>query len=450
MKNNRLFIVSILVLSMILGACAPAQTPVVPENNQNDPYPVDGEPKLPEEDINDSYPAVNPVLPLTPDMLASAEEIAQHAEDLNEFAIDLYQKLASQDGNLIYSPYSIYQAFLMVYAGADGETKAEIADALDFDNEDGDRIHQFAAALNQVLTNRPEYLDESAQPLEFNNANSLWLQEDFEVNQIFIDQLKVNYNAGLQLVDFSKPEEARQAINLWIAAQTNDKIKDMLPEGVLNELTRMVIVNAIYFKAAWSHQFDETNTQKLPFHLLDGSEKEVEMMNTSFTGKATSNDSYQAVSLPYEGGNYAMAAIMPFGNFYDFEQKLGDNLDDIFEALAGNASINISLPKFKTESSIALADQLKALGMSKVFDAGEADLSKIDGKKDLYVSDVLHKAIIEVNEKGTEAAASTVISVGTTSLPAQSYELNFDHLFIYVIYETTTNAIIFMGRVVEP
>ena len=168
-------------------------------------------------------------------MLASAEEIAQHAEDLNELAIDLYQKLASQDGNLIYSPYSIYQAFLMVYAGADGETKAEIADALDFDNEDGDRIHQFAAALNQVLTNRPEYLDESAQPLEFNNANSLWLQEDFEVNQIFIDQLKVNYNAGLQLVDFSKPEEARQAINLWIAAQTNDKIKDMLPEGVLNE-----------------------------------------------------------------------------------------------------------------------------------------------------------------------------------------------------------------------
>ena len=236
MKNNRLFIVSILVLSMILGACAPTQTPVVPDDNQNEPYPVDVEPTQP-EDINDSYPAVNPELPLTPDMLVSAEEIAEHADDLNEFAIDLYQKLAGQEGNLIYSPYSIYQAFLMVYAGADGETKAEIADALDFDNENGDRIHQFAAALNQVLTTRPEYLEENAQPLEFTNANSLWLQEDMEVNQIFFDQMTVNYNAGLQLVDFSQPEEARQAINLWVAAQTNDKIKDILHEGTVGELT---------------------------------------------------------------------------------------------------------------------------------------------------------------------------------------------------------------------
>lgn len=450
MKNNRLFIVSILVLSMILGACAPTQTPVVPEDNQVEPYPVDEEPKLPEEDINDSYPAVNPELPLTPDMLVSAEELAEHAEDLNEFAIDLYQKLAGMEGNLVYSPYSIYQAFLMVYAGADGATKAEIADALDFDNEYGDRIHQFAAALNQVLTTRPEYLDKNAQPLEFNNANSLWLQEDFEVSQIFIDQLTVNYNAGLQLVDFSKPEDARQAINLWVAAQTNDKIKDLLPEGALNDLTRMVIANAIYFKAAWSNQFNETNTENLPFYLLDGSEKEVEMMQNDFNGKAMSNDLFQAVTLPYEGGNYAMTMIMPFGNFNDFEQKLDDDLDDIFEAMAVNASIRISFPKFKTESSFSLVDQLKALGMIKVFEAGEADLSKINGQKDLYVSDAIHKAIIEVNEKGTEAAASTILSITTTSLPTQSFDLNFDHPFIYVIHETTTNAIIFMGRVVEP
>ncbi|MBP7213554.1 MAG: serpin family protein, partial [Anaerolineaceae bacterium] len=408
MKNNRLFIVSILVLSMILGACAPTQTPVVPDDNQNEPYPVDVEPTQP-EDINDSYPAVNPELPLTPDMLVSAEEIAEHADDLNEFAIDLYQKLAGQEGNLIYSPYSIYQAFLMVYAGADGETKAEIADALDFDNENGDRIHQFAAALNQVLTTRPEYLEENAQPLEFTNANSLWLQEDMEVNQIFIDQLTVNYNAGLQLVDFSQPEEARQAINLWVAAQTNDKIKDILPEGTLDELTRLVIANAIYFKAAWSNQFEEANTENLPFHLLDGSEKEVEMMQNDFTGMATSNDSYQAVTLPYEGGNYAMTVIMPFGDFNDFEQNLGDDLDDIFEAIAGNASIQLSFPKFTTESSYALVDQLKALGMNKLFKSGEADLSKINGQRDLYVSNAIHKAIIEVNEEGTEAAASTVL-----------------------------------------
>ncbi len=450
MKNNRLFIVSMLVLSMILGACAPTQTPVEPDNNQNEPYPVDEEPKQPEEDVNDSYPAVNPVLPLTPDMLATAEEIAEHAEDLNEFAIDLYQKLASKEGNLIYSPYSIYQAFLMVYAGADGETKAEIADALDFDNEDGNRIHQFAAALNQVLTTRPEYLEENAQPLEFTNANSLWLQEDMEVNQIFIDQLTVNYNAGLQLVDFSQPEEARQAINLWVAAHTNDKIKDLLPEGTLDELTRMVIANAIYFKAAWSNQFDEANTENLPFHLLDGSEKEVEMMQNDFTGMATSNDSYQAVTLPYEGGNYAMTVIMPFGDFNNFEQNLGDNLDDIFEAIAGNASIRLSFPKFTTESSYALVDQLKALGMNKLFESGEADLSKINGQRDLYVSNAIHKAIIEVNEEGTEAAASTILGITTTSLASQSFDLNFDHPFIYVIHETTTNAIVFMGRLVEP
>jgi serpin B len=456
MKKNKIWIVGVLILAMVLSACAPMDVPVDPIEK---PYPIDETEDNAGGAVTIPYPidtipseeeAEKPELPVPVDLNVSEEDLQEHAEDLNEFAIDLYRRLAAEEGNLIYSPYSIYQAFLMVYAGADGATKAEIAEALELDLEDGEDVHQFAAALNRVLTTRPEYLQNDAQPLVFTIANALWLQEDFQVEQAFLDQLTENYQAGLQLVDFSEPEEARQAINLWVAAQTNDKIKDLIPEGVLNALTRLVISNAVYFKGAWRNQFDAGQTLVEPFYLLDGSETEVEMMHNSFTGHGLVTDRYQAVTLPYEGGNFAMTVIMPVGDFSAFEQNLDEDFDDIQKALQGSASIQLSLPKFKTESSFALANQLKALGMIKAFDSGDADFSKISNQTDLYISDVLHKAFIEVNEEGTEAAAATAISVGTTSLPVENYEITFDHPFIYLIHETTTNAILFMGRVLVP
>ena len=464
MKTNKLWIASILILTMLLSACSlptdgieNTQVPSSPDET-SEPYPVDEN-----EGPDQAYPTEEtPAQPTSGEVMggsayisdptASQDDLEDHADDINEFALDLYRKLAQQDGNLIYSPYSIYQAFLMVYAGANAQTKAEIAEVLDIDADEGEDVHNLMNALNVLLTTPPANLDEDAQPLEFNVANALWVQQDIEFEKDFLDTLSANYNAGLKLVDFSNSEEARQAINLWIAAQTNDKIKDLIPEGVLDELTRLVIANAVYFKGAWQHTFDPANTADEAFFALDGTEETVEMMSNSYTGAALVFDDFQAVKLPYQGGNYAMAAIMPTGDFGTFEENLDENkIEDILEEFEGIfGQVNLRMPKFEIESSFDLGEQLKALGMIQAFDSQLADLTGMSDQIDLYITDVLHKAYIDVNEDGTEAAAATVISIGTTSMPADSWEITLDHPFIYVIYETTNNTIVFMGRFVAP
>ena len=464
MKTKKLWIASILILTMLLSACSlptdgieNTQVPSSPDET-SEPYPVDEN-----EGPDQAYPTEEtPAQPTSGEVMggsayisdptASQDDLEDHADDINEFALDLYRKLAQQDGNLIYSPYSIYQAFLMVYAGANAQTKAEIAEVLDIDADEGEDVHNLMNALNVLLTTPPANLDEDAQPLEFNVANALWVQQDIEFEKDFLDTLSANYNAGLRLVDFSNSEEARQAINLWIAAQTNDKIKDLIPEGVLDELTRLVIANAVYFKGAWQHTFDPANTADEAFFALDGTEQTVEMMSNSYTGAALVFDDYQAVKLPYQGGNYAMAAIMPTGDFGTFEENLDENkIEDILEEFEGIfGQVNLRMPKFEIESSFDLGEQLKALGMIQAFDSQLADLTGMSDQIDLYITDVLHKAYIDVNEDGTEAAAATVISIGTTSMPADSWEITLDHPFIYVIYETTNNTIVFMGRFVAP
>ncbi len=464
MKTQKILISGMLLLTLLLGACAPAVEPVepMPDDSPSVPYPVDDDQES-DKEPDQAYPIEEtPAQPDSSDAsgsmdyitdpVASQDDLLDHAEDMNKFALELYRKLAGQDGNLIYSPFSIYQAFLMVYAGADAETKAEIAQALEIDIDDDEDVHNLMNALNKLLTTKPDYLDQNAQPLQFNVANSLWVQQDVEINQDFLDTLSANYNAGLKLVDFSKSEDARQAINLWVAAQTNDKIKDLIPEGLLNELTRLVIANAVYFKGAWQNPFDPNNTASEPFYLLDGSEQAVEMMRNSYTGAALVSEDFQAVKLNYQGGNYAMAVIMPTSDFAGFEQSLDeDALKQILAEFNGIfGQVNLGLPKFRIESTFNLGDQMKALGIHQAFDSQAADFTGISDKMDLYITDVLHKAYIDVNEEGTEAAAATAIAVGTTSMPADSWDITFDHPFIYVIYETTTNTVVFMGRVVAP
>ena len=460
MKTHRLLITATLILAFVLSACSPAVVTIEPKPTDSitEPYPTEET-----QEPGQAYPVEeSPTQPGSGDVsggmayitdpVASQDDLRDHAEDINKFAIQLYRKLAAEDGNLIYSPYSIYQAFLMVYAGADAETKTEIAQALDIEMDIDKDVHNLMNALNKLLTTPPAYLDENAQPLQFNVANALWVQQDIEISQDFLDSLSANYNAGLKMVDFSNPEDARQAINLWVAAQTNDKIKDLIPQGVLNELTRLVITNAVYFKGAWQNPFNPDRTTSEPFFLLDGSEQAVEMMRNSYTGAGLVSERFQAVKLPYQGGNYAMAVIMPTGDFGEFEQSLDeDGLKQILSEFDGIfGQVNLGMPKFKTESSFNLGEQMKALGIQQAFDSQAADFTSISDKMDLYITDVLHKAYIAVNEEGTEAAAATAIAVGTTSMPADSWDITFDHPFIYVIYETTTNAIVFMGRVVAP
>ncbi len=445
MKKSRILIAAILVLSLVLGACTTAAPSTVNEPEQED---TDNAEIIKSAGTDEDMKGVEAYIVNPP---VEKTKLDEHAADMNEFAVALYRQLAASDESLIFSPYSIFQAFLMTYAGANAETKAEIAKALAIDPQDGDKVHEWMNALNIRLTARPEFVRQDAQPLEFNVANALWAQKEGQFEQAFLDRLSANYDAGLKLVDFSKPEDARQLINLWVAAQTNEKIKELIPAGMLNEMTRLVITNAVYFKGAWSHQFDpQMNTQE-PFYKLDGSQTTVEMMNTHLNGAALVNDQYQAVRLPYEQSSFSMLAIMPTGDFKTFENELGSKLNDILKAIdASSASVQLGMPKFKTESNFSLADQLKALGMEQAFDPNFADFSGITGAKDVFISDAIHQAYIDVNEQGTEAAAATAIAMEMTSMPGESYEIKLDHPFIYVIYDQETGTIVFMGRVLAP
>ena len=450
MKTSKILFSIMMITALILGACVPAQEPVVPEPVEPEPVDETEDPTAVVEEpgeITDSSGDVAYIV----DPQADPEGVKQLAHSNNGFALALYQALRDEDGNLIYSPFSIFQALLMTGAGAEGETASQMASVLGVDVNDP-AIHNLMNALNKALTTQPGYLDEAAQPLTFNIANAVWAQKDFHFEQAFLDTLSANYNAGLKLVDFNKPEDARALINLWVAAQTNDKIKDLIPQGVLDQMTRMVLTNAIYFKGGWSNRFDEKNTNDGNFTLADGSSKTVPFMHGNFTISALVSEKIHAISLPYEGGTYAMAAIMPLVDFAGFESGLTTaDLEQMLTLLqSSRAMVDLNMPKFQAESSFALGEKLAALGMPDAFDAQKADFSGMTGKPDLMISSVIHQATIDVNEEGTEAAAATAVSMSMTSMPAESYSIRLDKPFIYVIYETTTNTIVFMGRVVNP
>ena len=445
MKPSKILFSIVMISALMLGACVPVQSPA-------EPYPVDEteEPSNAEDqpgDVSDSSGDAAYIV----DPQADPEAVRQLAQSNNGFALALYQALRDQDGNLIYSPYSIFQALLMTAAGAEGATASQMASVLGVDLNNPE-IHNLMNALNKALTTQPEYLQSDAQPLTFNIANAVWAQKDFHFEQSFLDTLSANYNAGLKLVDFNKPEDARALINLWIAAQTNDKIQELIPEGLLDQMTRMVLTNAIYFKGAWSNQFEEKDTEDGNFTLLDGSSETVPFMHGNFTISAMVSDKIQAIRLPYEGGTNAMAAIMPLENFAEFEAQLtAADLEQLLNSLqSSSAMVDLSMPKFQAESRFGLGEILAGLGMPDAFDAQKADFSGMTGKPDLMISSVLHQATIDVNEEGTEAAAATAVAMSVTSMPGQSYTIRLDKPFIYVIYETTTNTITFMGRVVNP
>ncbi len=461
MKIQKIVLTVVLLLSMVLSACQPAPVtpePVTPET-EPDLYPVE-EQTMPEDltQAEDTYPildenkdtdgAVGNSAYIS-DPKASAEELQKLAHASNQFAIDLYQRLVDKEGNLIYSPFSIYQALLMTYAGAEGETAQQMMDVLGV--TDNNEIHNVMNALKLTLQAEPAYTIEGMQPLIFNIANALWVQKDFHFEQTFLDKLMANYAAGLALVDFNKPDEARDLINHWVEVRTNEKIKELIPTGMLNEMTRLVLTNAVYFKGAWTNRFDPARNTQEEFTSLDGAISKVEMMNNSFTGAAFVEKDYSVVSLPYEGGNFAMMAVLP-EDFASFQTTMNaDLLKEILEKLTeSHTMVHLTMPKFSFESSIDLGETLPAMGMSDAFDINNADFSGMTGGKDLYISDVVHQAFIDVNEDGTEAAAATMVSMAPTSMPGEAITLRLDRPFIYLIYNTQTNAVVFMGHVVAP
>ena len=382
----------------------------------------------------------------------SESELNDLVRGNSTFAFDLYRLLREDEGNLFLSPYSISAALAMTYAGARGDTELEMADALRFPLPQ-DRLHAGFNALDMELNEEPELQEfQTGDPLQLNIANAIWGEQTYAFLPEFLDTLAENYGAGLQLLDFiNNFEGAREMINAWVSDQTEERIPELLPEGVIDDLTRLVLTNAIYFNASWFHPFDMDKTQDGSFHLVDGSEVQTPMMHVSEELGQGEVAGAQIVPLPYEGRNYAMYVILPpEGEFKAFEQSLDAAGLDAMIAQISPAFVQLTMPKFEFDSSFDLLKALKALGMVAAFEPNVADLSGMDGSRELYISDVVHKAFVAVDEEGTEAAAATGVVSSLLSGPPRSAEVVLDRPFLFLIRHIQTGTILFLGRVLDP
>ena len=369
------------------------------------------------------------------------------------FAFDLYRQLVGKGGNLFYSPFSISQALAMTYAGARGDTASQMADVLRFDLPQGS-LHPAFNDLGLQLASRSEIEDlPKDQRFRLNIANTLWGQVDYEFLPEFLDMLAKNYGAGMNLVDFmADPEKARLEINDWVADQTEQKIKDLIPQGAIGGLTRLVLTNAIYFNASWLHPFEESLTQPAPFYRLDGSTVDADMMWQGESFGYYSGQGYQAVELPYAGSQLAMLVLVPDeGAFTDFETRLDAGVLDEIGSGMSYPQVNLWMPRFTFSADFMLKPTLSAMGMTDAFDDSLADFSGMTGSRELYISEVIHKAFVAVDESGTEAAAATAVIMKITSMPiGEPVELRIDRPFIFIIRDLPTGSILFVGRVLDP
>jgi len=367
------------------------------------------------------------------------------------FAFHLYQALRENEDNLFFSPYSISLALAMTYAGARGETAQQMTDALHFILSQ-DRLHPTFNSLDIELSRRGEGAEgKDGKGFRLNIVNAIWGQEGYEFLSEFLDILAENYGAGLRPLDFaSAPEESRITINNWVSDQTEDRINDRLPQGLINTLTRLVLTNAIYFNAAWQHPFDEDATEDGPFYLLDGDEVTLPMMKQTESFGYADGDGYQAIELPYDGRELSMVILLPeAGQFEPFEDSLdAQRLAAILKQLE-NRRVALTMPRFEFESSFGLKKALAAMGMPVAF-SSDADFSGMTGKRDLYIADVVHKAFISVDEAGTEAAAATAVVMELTALPETPVTVTIDRPFVFLIRDIETGAILFVGRVIAP
>lgn len=381
-------------------------------------------------------------------------ELAELVAGNSAFAFDLYQALREEGGNLFYSPFSISVALAMTYAGAREETERQMAETLHFTLSQ-DRLHPAFNALDLELASRGESpAGEEEGRFQLNIANAIWDQRDYSFLPEFLDVLAINYGAGLSLLDFATaPEASRIAINEWVSEQTEGKITDLLPPGTITIATRLVLTNAIYFNAAWHYPFDEELTHDGMFNLLDGSQVTVPMMSQTESFGYAEGDGYQAVELPYRGRDklsveLSMVIMLPeAGRFEEFESSLdSERVAAILNDLESR-EVDLTMPKFTYDSRFSLKETLAAMGMPLAF-SGAADFSGMDGTRSLFISDVIHKAFVSVDEAGTEAAAATAV-VMRLGAPEPPVEVTIDRPFIFMILDIETGAILFVGRVVN-
>ncbi len=379
----------------------------------------------------------------------------------NEFAFDLYAKLRNKEGNLFFSPYSISTALALTYCGARGQTETQMAGVLNFPffAKPGPAIssklksdrQKFASAFGKIIKDMNSRGEKGGYELRI--ANALWGQKDYDFLEEYTKLIKNNFDGQLNEVDFIRATEAaRKTINKWVEKKTNKKITNLIQKGVLDSMTRLVLTNAIYFKGNWARQFKKDKTKDAPFTLDDGEKIETAMMNQTAEFGYMETASFQGLDLPYVDDELSMIILLP---------KKNDDLDELEKTLTvENLSkwlkklykreVVVSAPKFKMTSQFSLASVLKSMGMTDAF-SSNANFSGMNGRKDLFISAVIHKAYVDVNEEGTEAAAATGVTMKLTSVgPSRIPVFRADHPFLFLIRDNHTGSILFIGRVMNP
>ena len=384
---------------------------------------------------------------------ADLEAAKRGAAALAAFDAAIFGQLASRDGNLVFSPYSIATALAMTRDGAVGKTREEMDGVLRASTA-GDLDAAFNA-LDRALAKRPgSYpFGNTTVPLELGTANQLFVQRDFELAKAYLDTLASYYGAGVGVVDYHQArEDARRTINGWVSDRTKTRIPELIPQGVLNDLTRLVLVNAVYFKAKWQIPFSKPATAAAPFHRLDGTDARAQMMRLGSLPSllyAHAPD-FQVVSLPYVGGLSMVLVVPDAGKFAAVQSQMSDGATVAGAlALTSRKAVDLSMPRFEFRSTAMLRDTLGKLGMPLAF-TERADFSAMSPREKMLVQEVAHEAFIAVDEEGTEAAAATAVIAGVTGAPSEVVQLTVDRPFFFFIRDDETGAVLFTGRVMDP
>lgn len=365
----------------------------------------------------------------------------------NSFAFDLYRQLARDKGNLFFSPYSISSALAMTYAGARGETAKQMACVLHFSLA-AERLHPAFSDLTGMF-------NAGGKSYQLSVANALWGQVGYKFLPGFLDITNKHYGAGFKEVDYVKArEQARQTINKWVEAKTNDKIKNLIQPDDLSTLTRLVLTNAIYFKGKWEIQFKPEATKPMPFYISAKEKVDVPMMHQVAKFNYEENDQVQILEMPYTGGELSMVVLLPRPG-YELAKLEGMLRPEVIRSWLSQLSmekVEVFLPRFKLEERFLLNEQLQNLGMIDAFDEKLADFSGMTPAPDLYISKAIHKAFVEVNEEGTEAAAATavIMAAKVSTIPDKTFVFRADRPFVFLIRDLRSGSILFMGRLVDP
>lgn len=388
----------------------------------------------------------------------------------NDFAFDLYEQLreGEEGKNIVFSPISVSLALSMTYAGAQNTTKSEMANALRFDPSLD--IHAGHNALSQALESRAKEalsastkLSEqsgleapSADDYRLHIVNSIWAEESYPWEEPFLDTLAQNYGAGVYLADFlGQPDSERQRINGWVSDETKEKINDLLPEGVIDALTRLVLVNAIHLKMPWASPFHTSFTKAGSFTKADGATVSADFMSQQEGFRYFEDEHAQIAALPLAGKELSFVVALPKGPLDAYEELLDRARWKAIWATMQHQEVAITLPKFTfTTDSLSLADAFKALGMVEAFDSGAADFYGMckeppNGER-LYVTEIAHKAMMAIDEAGVEAAAATAVVIGTESAAPEAVEMKVDRPFLVAIVDEPTSSLLFLGRIHDP